>query len=131
MIYSIEYSDEAVKELKEFKKSGNKPLLKKISAIIKELEKHPTSGTGKPEQLKHQFTGLWSRRINREHRIIYEIQNDIVKVFILFRKRSLQIRKNANCSLSLTVDHRCPQTGCRGSVNRNSFIVVRAISYEI
>jgi len=62
MKYELIYTKEAIKD---FKKSGNKALLKKISALIKEIQNHPFNGTGKPEELKHQFTGLWSRRINR------------------------------------------------------------------
>ncbi|MDP3244380.1 MAG: Txe/YoeB family addiction module toxin, partial [bacterium] len=45
------------------------------------IEENPFSGTGKPEPLKHNLSGLWSRRINREHRIVYEISENTV--FIL------------------------------------------------
>lgn len=86
MKYDLIYSEEAHKDLKDFKKSGNKALLKKIAALIKEIQIHPFYGTGKPEELKYQFTGLWSRRINREHRIIYKVNENLKKVSILSLK---------------------------------------------
>jgi toxin YoeB len=48
--------------------------------LLDELSKHPFEGTGKPEPLKHQLTGCWSRRINREHRLVYEVSGDSVWV---------------------------------------------------
>jgi toxin YoeB len=41
---------------------------------------HPETGLGQPEQLKHQYSGLWSRRINKEHRIIYEIAENAIYI---------------------------------------------------
>jgi toxin YoeB len=65
-------------------KSGNKTILKKIGALITDISKNPTSGIGKPEQLKHELQGLWSRRINQEHRIVYGIKNNTtVEIFSL------------------------------------------------
>ncbi|MES2112102.1 MAG: Txe/YoeB family addiction module toxin [Bacteroidota bacterium] len=46
--------------------------------MFKDLAEHPESGIGKPEQLKYHFSGMWSRRINLEHRIVYEIIGDVV-----------------------------------------------------
>lgn len=86
MKYDLIYSQEAHKDLKDFKKSGNKVLLKKIAALIKEIQIHPFKGTGKPEELKHQLAGLWSRRINREHRIIYKVNKNLRKASILSLK---------------------------------------------
>ncbi|NBX80425.1 MAG: Txe/YoeB family addiction module toxin [Flavobacteriales bacterium] len=57
--------------------------MKKIEVILKELEIHPFSGTGQPEQLKYELTGKWSRRINQKERIIYEVHEDIVTVDVL------------------------------------------------
>ena len=58
-------------------RKDNKQLHTKLCKLIKEmLRGDPATGTGKPEQLKHQLTGMWSRRINKEHRIIYEIMNN-------------------------------------------------------
>ena len=54
-------------------KSGDKASLKKLNIILEELEIHPQRGTGNPEQLKHNLSGFWSRRINKKDRLIYEI----------------------------------------------------------
>ena len=56
----------------------DKSMLKKINSLVKEIERAPFEGSGKPEPLKHNLAGLWSRRINLEHRLIYQIDNDSV-----------------------------------------------------
>ncbi len=86
MKYTIELSEKVNRDLLFFKKAGDKVILKKIKKLLFELESHPTTGTGKPEQLKHQFSGLWSRRINKEHRMIYEIVDEKCVVFLISAK---------------------------------------------
>lgn len=51
----------------------DKQVLKKINQLIKDIKRNPFDGLGKPEPLKHQFSGFWSRRITDEHRLVYEI----------------------------------------------------------
>jgi toxin YoeB len=60
--------------------STDKASLKKINALIKEIERTPFEGSGKPEPLRHNLT-YWSRRINLEHRLVYKIDNDTVVIF--------------------------------------------------
>jgi len=48
----------------------DKQILKRINLLIKDIERNPFSGLGKPEPLKHQFSGFWSRRITDEHRLV-------------------------------------------------------------
>lgn len=55
---------------------SNKKMLKKTNSLIKEILRTPYEGTGKPEPLKFDLTGFWSRRIDREHRIVYGVNND-------------------------------------------------------
>lgn len=81
--FRVEIKIEAQKDLKRHFKSGDKATIKKIEVILKELEIHPFSGTGQPEQLKYELTGKWSRRINQKDRIIYEVHEDIVTVDVL------------------------------------------------
>jgi toxin YoeB len=69
----IIYSDEAQQDITFWRKSGNKIIQKKIQQLIAAIEENPFEGIGKPEPLKHNLSGLWSRRINQEHRIIYEL----------------------------------------------------------
>jgi toxin YoeB len=53
-----------------------KTLLKRINELIQDIKREPFAGIGKPEPLKHNMQGWWSRRINHEHRIVYKIDND-------------------------------------------------------
>jgi toxin YoeB len=69
----VRYSKKAQKDLEFWSKSGNKNIIKKISELIKAIQLNPFEGIGKPEALKHDLSGYWSRRIDGEHRIIYEI----------------------------------------------------------
>ena len=56
--------------------NADKKILKRINTLIKEIQRTPFSGTGKPEQLKFGLSGYWSRRIDREHRIVYKVVED-------------------------------------------------------
>ncbi len=69
----IIYSDEALKDIEYWKKSGNKIIQKKIQQLLDAIEENPFEGIGKPESLKHNLSGLWSRRINHQHRVIYKL----------------------------------------------------------
>jgi len=51
----------------------DKKVLKKINSLIKDIKRDPYGGIGKPEQLKHELSGCWSRKITDEHRLIYEV----------------------------------------------------------
>ncbi|MFY7743702.1 MAG: Txe/YoeB family addiction module toxin [Flavobacterium sp.] len=81
--YRIIVKETAEKDFAKHKKSGNKKILIKISKIFDELRIHPYTGTGKPEPLKHEFQGLWSRRINQKDRLIYEVHENVVTVYVL------------------------------------------------
>jgi len=54
----------------------DKKILKRINLLIKEIKRQPFDGIGDPEPLKHNWTGYWSRRINREHRLIYTMKGE-------------------------------------------------------
>ena len=54
----------------------DKAMVKRINALIKEIQRNPFDGIGKPEPLKHGLSGYWSRRINDEHRIVYKLSED-------------------------------------------------------
>ena len=57
----------------------DKQILKRINTLIKDIQRNPFTGIGKPEPLKHQFAGFWSRRINDEHRLVYTfIESELV-----------------------------------------------------
>ncbi len=54
----------------------DKKVLKRVNTLIKEIQRTPFTGTGKPESLKFGLSGYWSRRIDREHRIVYKVVDD-------------------------------------------------------
>jgi toxin YoeB len=58
----------------------DKKILKRINALIKEIQRSPYEGIGKPEHLKHGLAGYWSRRINDEHRIVYKYQDNAILI---------------------------------------------------
>ena len=70
------FTPKAIIDLTYWKKSGNKAIQNKIEQLIIAIIENPFEGIGKPEPLKYELTGSWSRRINKEHRIIYEIHDD-------------------------------------------------------
>jgi toxin YoeB len=63
-------------ELKYWKKTNNTAIQKRISILLEDIIKHPSTGIGKPEALKHQLKGFWSRRITKEHRIVYKVEGN-------------------------------------------------------
>jgi len=65
------------------KKTGNSVVLKRIALLLKAIEVDPFSGIGKPEKLKHNLSGKWSRHIDKEHRLIYEIKDDSILIHSL------------------------------------------------
>jgi toxin YoeB len=77
------FTEEAWKDYLFWFESDRK-LLKKINELIKEIEKTPYEGIGKPEALKYNLKGFWSRRIDHEHRIVYQVEKDQI-AFISLR----------------------------------------------
>ena len=79
----IIYQPKALEDLKYWKRSGQKQIQSKIITLIQSIHESPFEGIGKPEALKHNWTGMWSRRINNEHRLIYEVRGDEVHIYSL------------------------------------------------
>ena len=80
----VEFTLKAKDDISFFKKSGQARILSKIRQLIESIEQSPFEGIGKPELLKHQLSGCWSRRINQEHRLVYEVTDD--KIYMLSTK---------------------------------------------
>ena len=74
---------EAEKHLDFWQKTGNKKVLKKISELIKATIDSPYQGLGKPEALKYQLTGKWTRRIDQKNRFVYMIGGKYLYVYSL------------------------------------------------
>ena len=79
----IIYKSEALKDIEYWKRKGNIIIQQKISELINDISLHPTTGIGKPELLKYELSGKWSRRINKEHRVVYKIDNDEIHILSL------------------------------------------------
>ncbi len=58
----------------------DKKMLKRINLLIKDIARHPYEGIGKPEPLKHNYRGYWSRRIDGEHRLIYQVKEGEIRI---------------------------------------------------
>ena len=86
MIYELLLSGQAKKDLESHAKAGDRKKLEKIYLLLEELTRHPETGTGKPEKLKHEFAGLWSRRIDEKNRLVYKINDTIITVIIIAAK---------------------------------------------
>ena len=82
MTYSVDYTDKAIEGLIRLRDSEPKAYAK-AKQLIEELKEHPKTGTGKPEQLKGNRSGQWSRRISDRHRMVYTINETKVLVLIL------------------------------------------------
>ena len=54
---------------------------KKINALIKDIQRNPTDGIGKPEPLKYDLAGYWSRRIDHEHRLVYQVKDNELLIY--------------------------------------------------
>jgi len=83
MRYKIEILPQADKDIRSYQRAGNKAAIKKIMEIIKELSVHPKTGIGKPEELKYELVGYWSRRIDKKNRLIYRIEEEKVTVIVV------------------------------------------------
>ncbi len=83
MSYTLEFTQTALSDIEKHKKAGDRAILTKINQLLNELMEHPRTGTGQPKKLKHDLDGLYSRRINRKHRLVYDIRDHKVIVIVL------------------------------------------------
>lgn len=79
----IRYLNQALLDIEFWRKSGRKSIQKKISDLIYSIQQTPFEGIGKPEALKFEHAGKWSRRIDQKHRLIYEVEENVVYVHSL------------------------------------------------
>lgn len=79
----IRYTKTALDDLSYWKKIGNKQILAKIERLLIDIAEHPFTGIGKPEPLRFELAGYWSRRINAEHRIVYRVEGDHIIVVVI------------------------------------------------
>lgn len=75
------WTDSGWNDYMSWHQSGDKRLIKKINQLIKDIDRHPYTGIGKPERLKFELSGKWSRRIDSEHRLIYRVEADQLFIY--------------------------------------------------
>jgi len=81
--FRVEVTKVANQDIEKHKKSGNKISIKNIARILVDLTENPYEGFGNPEQLKYEYSGFWSRRINQKDRLIYRVDDEVVTVFVI------------------------------------------------
>ncbi len=78
----IVFLDSALEDRDYWLKTHNTKIMKRISALLEDILSHPFTGIGKPEPLKGNLRGKWSRRINDEHRLIYQVSENKIYVYV-------------------------------------------------
>ena len=76
----------ARKDYDYWKQTGNVKIMHRITKLLKDIELHPFSGLGKPEPLKGNLQGKWSRRISNEHRMVYSISSGRIYIYVFSMK---------------------------------------------
>ena len=76
------FSDEAWEDYLHWQET-DRPMVRRINQLIKDIRRSPYEGIGKPEPLKHQLAGWWSRRIDAEHRFVYRVTENAVEIATL------------------------------------------------
>lgn len=74
--------EQARRDRDYWKQIGDKKIMARISALLADIMEHPFTGIGKPEPLRGNLRGKWSRRINKEHRLIYSVSNGMLYVYV-------------------------------------------------
>ena len=73
------FSDHAWDDYLYWQKT-DKSILKRVNLLIQDIQRSPIEGIGKPEPLRHALSGFWSRRINDEHRLVYSVEGDVLRI---------------------------------------------------
>ena len=79
---SLEFDPNAFEDLEWWIEHDRRVALR-VMKLVREVQRTPYEGTGQPEQLKHELSGCWSRRIDREHRLVYQVLEDEDRIRIL------------------------------------------------
>lgn len=79
----VKLMPQAEEDLAYWKSTGNKRIMKRITKLLDDILLHPFTGIGKPEPLKGDLQGVWSRRITDEHRLLYSVSNGMIYVYVL------------------------------------------------
>jgi len=80
-VKNLEFDADAFEDLAWWIENDRKKALK-IIKLIREVQRNPFEGSGHPEALKHDLSGCWSRRIDQEHRLVYEVLDDKIRILV-------------------------------------------------
>lgn len=75
----LEFDQNAIEDLSHWVRNDRRKA-EKILALVQEIAKNPFMGSGRPEPLKYNLSGCWSRRIDQEHRIVYLVENEKIRI---------------------------------------------------
>lgn len=76
---NLEFDDNVFEDLRYWVKIDKEKALR-IMSLVQEIIKNPFKGTGKPEPLKYSLAGCWSRRIDNEHRLVYKVSDELIRI---------------------------------------------------
>lgn len=79
MTYAVKFTEYGADDFDYWQRT-DPHILERIKMLLRDAREHPFSGIGKPEPLKHDLSGYWSRRITREHRLVYTVENGLLTV---------------------------------------------------
>lgn len=79
----VVYKDQAIDDIKFWKRSGQKTIQGRIARLIEDIKLHPYTGLGKPEALKYEMSGFWSREIDKGNRLIYKLSGGQLHIISL------------------------------------------------
>ena len=79
----VNYSENALDDIAYWKEKGTEKIRKRISKLITSIEASPFTGLGKPEPMRYEMTGKWSRRIDNKNRIIYSVAQECIRIYSL------------------------------------------------
>ena len=79
----IKFNSKAYEEFIEWAET-DRDIYDKIKILVKDISRDPFKGLGKPEPLKHELRGYWSRRITKEHRLVYKVEGDTLTILSMF-----------------------------------------------
>ena len=119
----VKLMPQAEEDLAYWKSTGNKRIMKRITKLLDDILLHPFTGIGKPEPLKGDLQGVWSRRITDEHRLLYSVSNGMIYVYVLslrFHYSNIYTPCPSNRSVGIFVEDWCSPSSSLVS-NSNSF----------
>lgn len=79
MTHAVKFTENGAEDFDYWQQTDLR-ILERLKALLRDAREHPFTGIGKPEPLKHDLSGYWSRRITREHRLVYTVETDLLIV---------------------------------------------------